>query len=81
MRKVKSLLKQTTPSKFAVPHSLIHRSTHNLAHQKNWILLLGQISPSASSSGDLGTRLELSLKKTSESFAEIMGNLGSSLIR
>ena len=26
MRKVKSPLKQTTPSKFAVPHSLIHRS-------------------------------------------------------
>ena len=25
LRKVKSLLKQTTPSKFAVPHSLIHR--------------------------------------------------------
>ena len=27
MRKGKSLLKQTTPSKFAVSHSLIHRST------------------------------------------------------
>ena len=37
--------------------------THNLANQKNWIFLLGQISPSASSSRGLGTRLELSLKK------------------
>ena len=26
MRKVKSPLKQTTPLKFAVPHSLVHRS-------------------------------------------------------
>ena len=26
MQKIKSLLKQATPSKFAVPHSLIHRS-------------------------------------------------------
>ena len=26
MRKVKSLLTQTTPSKSAVPHSLVHRS-------------------------------------------------------
>ena len=37
--------------------------THNQANQKNWIFLLGQISPSASSSRGLGTRLELSLKK------------------
>ena len=31
MRKVKSLLKQTTPFKFAVSHSLIHRRSLQLA--------------------------------------------------
>ena len=32
---------------------------HNLAKQKNWIFLLEQISPSASSIRDLGTRLPI----------------------
>ena len=32
---------------------------HNLAKQKNWIFLLDQISPSASSIRDLGTRLPI----------------------